>query len=720
MAAANALSSQGLPYDQTSTNAGASKKGQDDAMIAYANWSRYCYVKDRGHDTYCEEAKRLEDMYIGQGKQWLPDDRQYMEEEVGRKCIELNEIAEAINGALGYQVNNRVDIAFKPRGQGATEQIASALSRVSMQIADNVKYPWHETQVFTDGMIQRRGYFELRMAFDDSMNGECALDVLDPLDVIPDPDAKSYDPDKWQDVTITRWLMLDEIESMYGTKARKLIEERNLTSESDFGYDLADVERNKFGDEDRLYDAYMVEGGVLRVRIIDRQHWKMSNTRVVVYPTGDIRVAANASMEKLASLRQQGCVVMLRPTRRVRWTVSACCDVLLHDDWSPYNHFTVIPYFPYFRRGKTKGGVDDLVGPQELLNKALSQFIHIVNSTANSGYTVEQNSLTNMTTEDLEENGAKTGVVLEYRKGANKPEKIQPNSVPSGMNELIGLASEKIRSISGNTDAMRGQGGKQQSGVAVQSQQFAAQMSLTIPLDNLQRTRHMLAGRMLELIQRFYDLPRLWRIEKMQPNGTKTTEELQTNWLDANNQVINNLTVGEYDVVITDQPSQITFENTQFNQAMDMRKIGLMIPDDVVLRYSNLADKSEIIDRMNSQQHSDPVAEAKAAADQARASLSAAQAVAKNVEALFSAIRTAQIITQMPAVAGIADTIVKSAGFVDADQGAVYGQPGQAEAAAASGQVQPPPTNTHPATPDNPERGMDTGIEAGPAASQPA
>lgn len=693
--------------------------------LARQNFDRYWYCKERGHVYYCEKAKRLEEMYLGGGLQWLPEDKRYMEEEVGRKCIELNEIADAINTALGYQVSNRVDIAFRPRTNGATEQVASVLSQVAMQIADNVKFQWHETQVFTDGLIQQRGYYETRLRFDDSMQGEIGLWALDPLDVIPDPDAKSYDPDDWQDVIITRWLTYDEIEAMYGTKARKLIEARGpQLAERDFGFDLNEVPRNKFGDDEwnynRDYDAFFNEAGVARVRIIDRQYWKMTSTRVVVYPTGDIRVAANASAQKIMAWRQQGCIIMNRPVRRVRWTVSAGCDVLLHDDWSPYNHFTVVPYFPYFRRGRTKGGVDDLVGPQEMLNKAISQYLHIINSTANSGYMVEQNSLTNMSTDDLEENGGRTGVVLEYRKGSTKPEKIEPNQVPTGIERLVQMGSDKIRSIAGMNDSMRGNGGANQSGVAVQSLQFAAQMSLAIPIDNLARTRHMLAQRWLEMIQAFMDEPRIWRITKMQPNGQKTTQELQTNMMQADGQILNNLTLGEYDVVITEQPAQVTYENSQFQQAMDMRKAGISIPDDVVLRYSNLADKSEIIDRMSATPNSDPVADAKAALAQAQATLAAANATAKNVEALFSAIRTAQIITQMPAVSPIADTIVKSAGFKDADAAPIYGEPGQAQNAAATGEVTPPPNNTHPATPDNPQRGMDAGIETGQSAAVPA
>lgn len=692
----------------------------DPQTIARANWERYNYVKMRGHLEWAVWVKRLEQMYIGGGLQWLPEDKAYMEGEVGRKCIEVNEIADAVNNAIGYQVNNRVDIAFRPRNQGASEEIATTLSKVAMQVADNCRYQWHETQVFSDGLIQQRGYFETRMRFDDNMRGEIGLWTLDPLDVIPDPDAKSYDPDDWGDVTVTRWLTYDEVEAMYGSAARREVENRGpLFNERDFGFDLNEVERNKFGTDnwnfDRQYDAYYEEAGIPRVRIIDRQHWQMTNTRVVVFPTGDIRSAANATPEQLSYWKANNCIILLRPFRRVRWTVSCTDSVLLHDDWSPYDHFTIVPYFPFFRRGYTKGYVDDMVGPQELLNKSLSQYLHIVNTQANSGWLVAQNSLTNMSTDDLRDYGARTGVVLEYREGATKPEKIQPAQIPSGINNLIQIGSDKIRRVSGQNDGMRGLSGANQSGVAIQSNQFAAQMSLAMPLDNLARTRHLLASRWLEYIQRFMDEPQIWRISKTLPNGQKTTEELQTNQQQDDGSILNDLTVGEYDVVITEQPTQITYENSQFNQAIAMRKEGIKIPDTVVVRYSNLADKTDIIDQMQQQAGSeDPLTEAKVASEQAKTALAQAQAVAKNVEAMFSAIRTSQVISLQPAVSPIADQIVRSAGFKDADPAPEFPTPAQAEVAGASGQVTPPPNNTHPATPDNAQRGMDTGIEAGP------
>ena len=121
--------------------------------------------------------------------------------------------------------------------------------------------------------------------------------------------------------------------------------------------------------------------------------------------------------------------------RKVRWTVTAD-TVVLFDDWSPYDHFTLVPFFPYFRRGKPFGMVRNLLSPQEQLNKITSQELHIVNTTANSGWIVESGSLSGMTADDLEEHGAETGLVLEYNRGSTPPGKIPPNQIPTGLDRI--------------------------------------------------------------------------------------------------------------------------------------------------------------------------------------------------------------------------------------------------------------------------------------------
>ena len=65
-----------------------------------------------------------------------------------------------------------------------------------------------------------RGYFDLRMDFTDNIMGDVKVRTLDPYEVLPDPDAKSYDPSTWNEVITTRWMTLDDIEAHYGKNKR--------------------------------------------------------------------------------------------------------------------------------------------------------------------------------------------------------------------------------------------------------------------------------------------------------------------------------------------------------------------------------------------------------------------------------------------------------------------------------------------------------------------
>ncbi|AVQ81660.1 portal protein [Variovorax sp. PMC12] len=688
--------------------------------LARENWYRYLYGRDQGHLHYMEQAQKCEGMYLGGGEQWSEEDKAILTEE-GRPFYEFNEIMPSVNSAIGYQIHNRMDIAFKPRGEKGDLATATILSKVTMQIADQAKLHWKETQVFGDGVIQQRGYFNLRMNFDKNIKGEIEVETLDPLDVVPDPDAKSYDPDSWGDVIITRWLTLDEIEQLYGKDARTKAE-----ASGDDGHDWGEMDeetrRNRFGDRLKSssgsFDAYnTLEGKLLRrYRIVDRQKWVYENTKCLVFPdTGDVETLDNMTPDQVDAAMQKGAVRASRMRRRIKWTVSTYC-ALLFDQYSPHEHFTVVPYFAYFRRGKTRGMVDNAIGPQEALNKGVSQFIAIVNTAANSGWMVEEESLTNMESEDLETDGAKTGLVVEYRKGAQKPSKIEPNSVPTGIDRLIDRATVALKDVT-VPEAMRGGNGPEVAGVAIQSKQFASQQQLAVPLDNLSYTRALLAVRLYKMIQRYYDSHRIFRITETDQFGNKVEQTLEINKPMPDGSYFNDITVGEYDVVVSEQPMQITFENSQFNQALEMKEKGINIPDQIVVRYSNLQDKQEIIEGMTAAKAPpvDPLTEAKAALTQAQAAVAKAQAGkvdAETVEAkgrtMYSALQTAQVIAATPATALLADTLLGSQGFVDADGGTLVPELGTTLPTAPEGLI---PNNTNPITPASPELGVAHGIE---------
>lgn len=678
---------------------------------------RFDEVINRGHIDYMRHARRLEDYYLGGGRQWLDEDRAALEAE-GRPAHEVNTILPTVNAAAGYQIANRVDITFQAKGNRATEDSARTMSKVIKHALDNTKYRWRETQMFLDGLIQQRGYLDLRMDYEDSLAGELKIVDLDPMDVVPDPDAKGYDPDTWADVNVSRWLTEREIEGTYGQAAAKAVVEASVgyVDQDNFGTEY--VDREGFGEIPPSYGQskgwYYDGARRRRYRVIDRQSHEYALSLVAVWPTGDLRVVEHLPREKLAWLIDNGVAIKKQRVRRVRWEVCAP-EVCFVNQLSPYEHFTIVPYFPYFRRGRTVGMIDNMVSPTDMLNKFVSQFSHIINTTANSGWQGEADSLANMTDEELTERGAETGLVLLRKPSKPELKKITPNPVPAGVEKMIEFAHNHLNIVSGVDPNLRDPQANEMSGVAIQSLQFAAQQKLAIALDNLSQSRHMVAERARSIVQRFMGDERVIRITKVDSYGVERRVPLALNVPMDDGTVMNDLTVGEYDITISERPAAITFDNSDFEQLKTMRvDMGIAIPDAAIVRASNVSDKSELADSLaQAEGQSNPAEDAQVALIQAQSIKAKNEAVAKAIEAQYSAIQTAQAIVVTPQAAAMADALLRSGGFQDQDAAPIVpeAQAWMSPPPAGEGAI---PVNTHPLTPANPEVGMTAGLSDGP------
>ena len=584
-------------------------------QLARDQWDAYTRARDNGHQDYIAVAKRCDAFY--RGEQWDYADLATLDDQ-GRPALTINTILPTINTVLGEQSTRRMDVTFKPRSSGQQE-IADTLTKLFLQISDNNKMDWVEAQVFSDGLIQDRGWFDVRIDFDDHIQGEVRITAKDPLDIIIDPDAKDYDPRTWNEIYETRWMSLDEIEEVYGQKqADKL----RITVEqgSALGTDSIEYEEVRYGD---TYSGVEYQQGntvnpeenrALRsVRVIERQYYRLKECMFFVDNiTGDMReVPYNWTKKKRESFADEFALeILTKLVRKVRWTVTADL-VVLHDDWSPYDHFTLVPYFPFWRRGRPFGMVRNLISPQEQLNKISSQELHIVNTTANSGWIIESGSLSGMDADDLEEHGAETGLVLEFNRGSTPPGKIPPNQIPTGLDRISQKAALNIKSISGISDAMLGTESAEVSGVAIQAKQNRGAMMIQVPLDNLAKTRQYLAEKILNLVQAYYTEERLIQIVN-ESDPMKSSQPVVLNQTTPEGNIINDLTVGEYDVVVASSPARDNFDEMQFAEALSLRQAGVPIPDDIIVDYSHLARKGEVAQRIRQMQGTEPPTEEEA------------------------------------------------------------------------------------------------------------
>lgn len=591
--------------------------------LATTVWNRYAYCRDNGHEAFVLKADKCERNF--RGDQWDAADKAKLDL-VRRPALTINKIISTISNVLGEQIFNRAETSYRPRS-GARADISDVLSKVFRQISDNNQLDWKRSDMFADGIITSRGFLDVRIAYNDNMQGEVRIDSLNPKNVLIDPDADQYDPDSWNEVFTTKWVTADDIAVLYSKADAD--ELRNKTaSHYAYGHDSIEFMRDRFGDRQMAqYNGDFDNSSVMRnIRIIERQHRMLSRQKHFFSPeTGDTREIPEAfGRDKIAFFVEKfGFRVITKLVNRIKWDVVAD-NVVLHSEWSPYKHFTVVPYFPYLRHGNTIGLVENLLGSQELLNKVTSQELHVINTTANSGWKVKAGALTNMTVEELEQKGAQTGLVVEVNE-MDGIEKIAPNTVPTALDRASYKAEEHIKSISGVPDSAMGADRADVAAKAIQQKRQAASTNLVKPMDSLTRTDFILARNVLDLVQGFYTEERLQTITHDEATGETETftinqpnpmsqEEFEADPANEGSPydaIINDLTLGEFSIVISSVPRRETLEDSQFEQTVSLRELGVPIPDSVLIDNSRLVNKKDLIKQMEAEKSS-PAARAAA------------------------------------------------------------------------------------------------------------
>ena len=144
---------------------------------------------------------------------------------------------------------------------------------------------------------------------------------------------------------------------------------------------------------------------------------------------------------------------------------------------------------------------------------------------------------------------------------------------------------------------MLGSDSAEVSGIAIRAKQNRGVIMIQVPLDNLRKARQYLAESILHCIQRFYTEERVIQVTN-EDDPLKPREEMVINQPTPEGRIINDLTLGEYDVIISTAPARDSFDEVQFAEALNLRQVGVSIPDDAIIEYSHLARKGELAKRI--------------------------------------------------------------------------------------------------------------------------
>lgn len=546
------------------------------------------------HNKWAEVAKKCVQML--EGEQWTEEEKAALRQ-LRRTALTLNKIAPLYRLVMGYQSSNRLDISFLPTSDSASsEDVATVLNNIFKSEANRLDLGYTDTDVFADGLSTGRGFWDISLCFDDNELGELKISADDPFSVYVDPDCQHYnlsDNDKGASyIQESVWTNIDTVNERYGSAAALAVQNMMMPAytSSTLSY-LGDMDISParfFGQyadakdygtwSDVFYNDF-IDKQAKQTRLIDTQYKVTSIAPCFVdLETGDKEMVPTEWLKDprkieaallYAQKKGNPLSIINRPTKRVRRTVT-CGDVLLFDDWSIYSDYTKVGYFPYFRRGKTRGMVEDLIDPQREKNKKRSVLTDILNRNANSGWIYNEKSLDADQEENLRNFGSAPGINVKYKsvEGGEMPKRIEPGNYPQGLDRLEEKNSEELNEISGINQSALGQLDRVQSGRAIEARQRQAVLSIQMYSDNFSRSKKLQGRRALDVFQKFYTEQRVYRV--LGEDSSLTVYEINKKQMMGDNAVnrLNDITIGKYSVHVDEVPISATFKQAQFEETM--------------------------------------------------------------------------------------------------------------------------------------------------------
>ena len=549
---------------------------------------------------WAELAKTCVDFF--EGRQWSAEDVAKLTDEK-RPAYKWNKIRPLVRLVQGYYNNNRTDVKYQPSHDGTGNQrTAEALTKIGKQIATSNRKRYTDTSVFIDGMLTGRGYYDVRLSYAKNILGEQRVTDRDPFAIGLDPDGQTYDlNESCNFVYEGRWVSVDEVGFTYGAQAQALLspffgsryrggvpagiveEYEEIAPWRTFGGGSNQSATTRYMND---YLAQVYDPARKCIRLIDMQHKVPMMMRYMVdLETGhkepvpdsfdDDRVGKMMAWldERYWMKSKVSPWKLVRlPGHKIRWT-TLVGDIIVYDKWSQYETYTLIPFFPYFRRGQTGGMVEDLIDPQKAYNKSRSAEIDIVTRTAHAGWMYHKDGLTPDGKEQIENYGAMPGVNIEW-KGEQwmAPRKIEPGAPPMAMERLQQKDGADLKEISGINDSALGQLDRVQSGRAIEARQRQSVLGIEPFMDNNKQTQELYGAKTLEIVQNSYTQRRVFAL--LTDRGEDET--LIVNDEQASGEIVNDLALGHYDVAIDQTPLSATFLAAQFEEMLELVEKGIV------------------------------------------------------------------------------------------------------------------------------------------------
>ena len=269
-----------------------------------------------------------------------------------------------------------------------------------------------------------------------------------------------------------------------------------------------------------------------------------------------------------------------------------------------------MPYYPWRIQGIVRG----LRDAQYLYNRRKAIELDILESQINSGWKYKEDALVNP--KDIFLSGQGRGLALKREAEMSDVEKIQPVGIDPSLVQISEILAKEIQEISGVNEELLGSATDDKAGILSMLRQGAGLTTLQILFDQLDKSQKLLGRVMLSIIQNNFTPGKVKRIIEEEPTPQFYSKAF-----------------GTYDAAIEEGLNTTSQKQMQFAQLVQMKELGMEIPDSVLLKASTLQNKKELTEAIDQaaqekQQMEQMQLQAAMEEQQARTELAKARAIA--------------------------------------------------------------------------------------------
>jgi len=601
-----------MPEENKKTSPAKVTTTDDDSLrTVIAKRYRACVAH---YSDWIEEAKK--DTKFALGDQWTDEEREELRAQK-RPCLTFNHIAPIINIVAGYQRENSARIKVFPEG-AEDQQFSNMLDKNLQYINRTSKLEYKLSYCFDDGVRCGKGWIEALVNYDrDPRLGELKFVHSKYYSIMPDPNSVEYDINEDAEYVfkVGRYTKAKLIRMFPDQK--DVIEGYRIDSddptENGEAFVLKEGDADNYGNDPNVDTINTKSNNLNSDDVADgdslftlKEYWyKKYEKTFLVYDKEADRLREYASKEAATQAATLSKSEVIEKGMPKMWVASMCGGFILQDILSPLEpNYHGFPFFRFMADwtpsaedevNRVMGVVRPMKDPQKEKNKSKSQFLHIISTSANSGWVGDSDALTKPQWGQLEKLGSAPGITVQKKAGSYL-ERIAPSAVPMAQIMREKAADDEFRQCSGINADLLSLNDKEMSGRAMAFRIRQGVLSLSRIFTNFKYTKEMIGNFILHMFPEIFDTKKMMRIlgpKFMEDN--QLTEGSLAGYLTI-------ITDYRYDIEVTEADNSATSRMETLDNLRELAQAGYPVPLEVLFKYMNMPNTEEVKKQIQEEQ----------------------------------------------------------------------------------------------------------------------